>query len=288
MRRLLPFALLAALAAAPAAEATFPGSNGRIAAAGIVGSGGDSTEALVTLPPEGRGRGRGVRFLRECTRQGGEPVEGSECDSDYRSPAWAPNGRRLVFDAGRSLALLSASGRDFELLPATSANDGAPSFSANGRRIAFEGRSGRSTSVFVRRVSGGRAQRLVRGASAPDWSRRNRIAYVRRGAIFTVRPNGRRRERVIRGRDPSWSPSGRSIAFSRRDGIYVVRADGRRLRRVLRCRDCDTPVFSPDGKLLVIDLKGLRTIRVRDGRLVRRLIDDARGSDFSEPTWQAR
>jgi len=69
----------------------------------------------------------------------------------------------------------------------------------------------------------------------------------------------------------------------------VARADGRRVRRVVRCSDCRTPVFSPDGKLLVVDLKGLRTFRVKDGRLLRRLIDDRGTSiDFSEPAWQPR
>ncbi len=281
--------ILAAFVAAPAAHATLPGSNGLIAASGVIGQGADRTEALVTLPAEGKGRGRGQRFLRECTRVDSEPEEGSDCDSEYRSPAWAPNGRRLVFDAGRSLALLDADRSGFKLLSASSTNDGDPAFSPSGRQIVFHGRAARAQAVFVRGVGGGAARRLATGASAPDWSKRNRIAFVRGGSIFSVQANGRGLDRLTRGQDPSWSPSGRSIAFSRADGIYMARADGSGARRLVRCRGCETPVFSPDGKLLVIDFKGLRTVRVSNGRLVRKLIDDVRGSiDFSEPTWQPR
>ncbi|CAN5467283.1 hypothetical protein BH20ACT19_BH20ACT19_05100 [soil metagenome] len=289
MRRSFLLVILAALAAAPAAHATLPGGNGRIAAAGVIGGGDDITKALVTLPADRAGRGRQTKFLRECTRVDGQPEEGSDCDAEYRSPAWAPNGRRLIFDAGRSLALLNANRSGFKLLPASSGDDSDPAFSPSGRQIAFNARTGRTQAVRVRSVDGGSARRLAARASAPDWSRRNRIAFVRGGTIFSVKPNGRGLDRIARGQDPSWSPSGRSIAFSRANGIYVARADGSRARRVVRCRGCDTPVFSPDGKLLVIDFKGLRTVRASNGRLVRKLIDDVRGaSDFSEPAWQPR
>ena len=290
MKRLLLVAVLALLGAVPTAHATFAGANGRIAASSTISEGEDFlTESLVTLAPDGRGRGRDARFLRECVKVNGEPEAGSDCDAEYRAPAWAPGGKRLVFDAGDSLALLNADKSGFRVLPRSSADDGDPAFSPSGRQIVFHGRAARAQAVFVRGVDGGKARRLASGAATPDWSSRNRIAYVRTGVIYSVGPDGDRRRRVVRGREPSWSPSGRSLAFVRSDGIYAARADGKRVRRLVRCSDCRTPVFSPDGKLLVIDLKGLRTVRVSDGRLVRRVIDDSGMSiDFSEPSWQAR
>lgn len=291
MRYPLLLVALTLLVAAPAAQATFAGANGRIAASSRIEEGEDFvTQALVSIGVEGRGgRGRDVRFLRECTRASGEPQQGSNCDAEYNAPAWAPNGKRLVFDAGDSLALLNADKSGFRRLKRSSADDGHPAFSPSGRQIVFHGRAATAQAVFVRSVESGSARRLAAGASAPDWSERNRIAYVRAGAIFSSKPDGTARRRVTRGRDPSWAPSGRSIAFSRGDGIYVARADGGRARRVVRCSGCRTPVFSPDGKLLAIDLKGLRTVRVRDGRLVKRLIEDAGAAvDFSEPSWQSR
>lgn len=291
MRRpslLVACALLAA--AAPAAQATFPGTNGRIASSSTINEGEDFvTEALVTIAPEGRGRGRDAKFLRECARVMGEPEEGSNCDAEYRTPAWTPDGKRLVFDAGASLAIINSDKTGFKLLPGSSADDGDPAVSPSGRRIAFHGRAATAQAVFVRSLEGGRARRLASGASAPDWSSRDRIAYVRSGTIFSSKPDGSTRRRVTSGRDPSWAPDGRSLAFARTGGIYVSRADGSRLRRVVRCSECRTPVFSPDGKLLVIDQAGLRTVRVSDGRLVRRVIEDTSGSiDFSEPAWQSR
>ena len=290
MRRSFLLAGLVVLATAPTAHATLPGANGRIAASATVDDGdGFVTRALVTLAPEGQGRGRGARFLRECARMNGEPQQGSDCDAEYRDPAWAPNGRRLVFDAGASLAFLGADKSGFRLLPRSSANDGDPAFSPSGRQIAFHGRAGSGGAVFVRDTAGGAARRVAAGGSAPDWSAHGVIAYVREGTIFTVRPGGGGRRRLAGGRDPSWSPDGRSIAFARGGGIHVARADGGGVRRVVRCSGCRTPVFSPDGRLLVIDLKGLRTVRVSDGRLVRRVIDDSGGSiDFSEPSWQPK
>ncbi|MEJ7750125.1 MAG: hypothetical protein WKF32_01580 [Thermoleophilaceae bacterium] len=291
MRYPILLGALALLVAAPTVQATYPGGNGRIASAGLIGAGGDSvTEALVTLEPGEVGRGRGgVKFLRECAKANGKPEMGSDCDSEYRAPAWAPNGKRLVFDAGASLALVNADKSGFRRLARVSADDGDPAFSPSGRQVAFHGRSAKAQAVFVRGVAGGKARRLAAGASAPDWSVLNRIAYVRRGAIFSVSPKGGARRRLLRGRDPSWSPDGASIAFARANGIYVANSDGSGARRVVRCSSCRTPVFSPDGKLLVIDLKGLRTVRVSSGRLVRRLIEDVPGEiDFSEPAWQPR
>ncbi len=292
MRRPFLLAALALLATAPtAAQATFPGASGRIAASATIEEGdGFVTEALVALAPDNPGRGRDVKYLRECSQLNGEPEKGSNCDAEYRAPSWHPDGKRLVFDAGSSLALLNADKSGFRRLARSSADDGDPAFSPSGRQIVFHGRAATAQAVFVRSVEGaGKARRLAAGASSPDWSKRNRIAYVRAGAIHTVQPDGSARKRIARGREPSWSPSGTSIAFSRGDGIYVARADGRRARRVVRCSDCRTPVFSPDGKLLAIDLGGIRTVRVSDGRLVRRVIEDTSGSiDFSEPAWQPR
>ena len=282
MRRLtILLGALAALAAgAPAAQATFPGKNGRVAFA-VEERGELAFRALATVKPDSRGD----RFLRECPVPDQQPETG-DCSIDYRDPAWSPNGRRLVFDAGRSLALIDPDGTGFRKLEAFSADDGEPAFSPSGRRIAFSGRSATRRAVFVADVSGGEARRVVSDGAAPDWSRRDLIAFERRGAIYRVRPSGKAPRRLTAGRDPSWAPSGREIAFARRGGIYVARADGRRAQRLVRCSGCRAPAFSPDGKLLVYDSGGLQVARVRDGRRLLSLVEDAPGFDASGAAWQ--
>ena len=284
MKRLLFLACLTALAAAPTAAATFPGGNGRIAyvAAGTdVEQGGSesSYESLQTIDSDSKRD----RFVRGCQQTGGTPTAGN-CDISYGSPVWSPDGRRLAFDAGASLALITPSGASLEVLPALSKDDGQPAFSPSGRKMVHTVKRGSKTDI---RVTPGDV--VARGGSSPDWSKRGRIAFVRRGTLYSVRPTGKGLRKLTRGRDPSWSPSGRQIAFARGRGIYVARADGTKARRVVRCTGCKTPAFSPDGKQMVYDGGGLRVVRIRDGKRLSTLVEDVRGAfDGSEPSWQPR
>ncbi len=286
-------ALLCALCAAPAAHATFPGQTGRIAF-DVHGSNRDDQDRretyrqLLTVRPDSRGD----HAVRECLIQG-SGVRLGDCSIDYRAPAWAPNGRRLAFDAGRSLALVSSDDTGFRLLAPFTADDSEPAWSRSGRQLVFTGRQGSTTGLYVADPATRRVKRIVRRGSGPDWSRRNRIAFERGGSVYTVTPAGRGLRRVARGKDPGWAPSGASLVLARRNGIYSVRADGKRLRRILRCSRCATPVLSPNGRLVAYEeSRGLRVARVRDGRVQATLVFDfSSGTDAvnaSNPDWQAR
>ena len=294
-RRLLPALAAAAIAAAaaPAAHATFRGDNGRVAYAGSgTGETDDgrslSYRGIGTVSSEG-GRDRGANFLRQCSLANGVPEQG-DCEIQYRSPAWAPSGRALAFDAGDSLAQVGRGGSGFEALRAVTDDDGEPAFAPSGTRLAFSGRRGGTRDLYVYDLGNGRARRIVRRASAPDWAARGRrIAFVRSGNLFTARADGRGVRRLTRagGRAPSFSPSGRSIAFARRGGIYVMPARGGRARRVVRCLRCAEPAFSPDGRRIVYEQGGLRVVRVSDGRRLATLIFSAgEAFDAAQPAWQ--
>ena len=276
---------LAALASATPAQATFPGANGRIAAAAE----GDVFRAIITLPAMGSGRGRNVRFLRDCQlTESGEPDSG-DCSIRYRSPSWAPGGRRLAFDSGAAIALVNSDRSGYRALSTVTSDDGEPAYAPGGSALAFTGRVGSRRDLFVRGTAGGAARSIARRVASPDWSRANRIAFVRSGTIYSVTPRGGQLRRIARGGAPSWSPSGRSIAFTRSGGIYVARANGTGLRRVLRCLGCRTPAFSPDGRMLVYKQNGLVVVRTADGKRRRTIIEDVRGGfDASEPSWQPR
>lgn len=295
-RRAATLAIAAALSLAPAAHATFRGGNGRIAF-DVHGTSlddqnrGTSYRELHTVKPDSRGD----HTVRECQVLGDRSRTG-DCSIDYHSPAWAPTGRRLAFDAGRSVALVNSDGSGFRLLAPFTSDDGEPAWSPSGTKLVIAGRSGSGTGLYVADPATGKARRIASAAGGPDWSSRNRIAFERRGNLFSIKPDGRGLRRLTRrgGKDPSWSPSGRSIVFARSRGIYTMRADGGGLRRLLRCRGCATPVYSPDGKLVVLERSGLIVIRVRDGRLMSTLVQDVDGRlsgesfDGSHPDWQPR
>jgi Tol biopolymer transport system component len=122
------------------------------------------------------------------------------CDS----PAWSPRATLIAFHcamANEKVSVMRPDGTHIRtLLRRSSTIDGNPSWSPDGRVIAFS--------------------RSLRG---PSW----------RGlGIWTIRPDGRGPRRITaHGGDPAFSPDGRWIAYVRlRNGnqeLYKVRATGR-------------------------------------------------------------
>lgn len=291
------FLLLVAIAlgtAAPVAHATFKGGNGRVAYdLQSTGIGDDGTKtayrALATVQPDGRAD----RFLRECQLSGSTTIDG-DCSIQYRSPSWRPDARQLVFDAGRSLALIGATGSGYSPLPAVTGDDSEPAFAPSGRQVAFAGRTGGRSDLYVYDLPTRKAKRIVVNAADPDWSARNRIAFERRGNLYSVTPSGKGLKRITRsgGRDPGFSASGKTIVFARRGGIYTATSEGKGLRRIVRCSRCTGPVFSPNGKLIAYDRPGLTVAQAKNGRTVSTLVQDVSGGgesfNGSAPSWAAR
>lgn len=261
-------ALVALVASAAPAQATFPGRNGGIAFAQQTGSGDldpeivEHARLIVALPPLGSKR---QRTLLDCTTTGG--VRDGDCiGTGYSSPSYSPDGERIVFDAGERVALIDAGGGDVVLLPATTANDGNPCFSPDGERIAFTGVNDHgSTDIYTRRLDGGPARQIIRDAGEPAWSSRDQLAYVRSGNVYTAPPSGGQSARrwVTSGRSPDWSPNGRRLAVVRPlpalafddpiGRMYLVDPNGRHLSRVGRLRDVSHPAWSPDGRWVAYD-----------------------------------
>ena len=140
------------------------------------------------------------------------------------------------------------------------AGDYTPSFSPDGRHIAFMSKRDGNREIYVMDSDGSNPTRLT-DDPADDFS-------------------------------PSWSPDGRHIAFmSERDGnqeIYVMDFDGSNPRRLTDDpADDRAPSWSPDGRYIVFDSErdGNQEIYVMDsdGSNPRRLTDDL-ADDFS-PSW---
>jgi TolB protein len=200
-------------------------------------------------------------------------------------PAWSPDGRKIAFQ--RTIPPGEGSGppwqSDVYVINVDGTGErnltgdgvsGGPTWSPDGRRIAFASSGG----IDVMSADGTGRQRLVRNRGGlPSWSPDGRkilfLRYssrgreVRKGNIQTFIPyvhvmnaNGSAVQRLTRIAQPSeslpyysWSPDGRKIAFvTKRDGnfeVYVMDADGSGQRNLTRNPAPDrSPIWSPAQK----------------------------------------
>lgn len=238
---------------APAARATVPGANGRIAFP-RTGAG------IVSMAPDGS---RPVPLLTG-------PRAAWSAD-----PAWSPDGSLMAYTGTERTEwvwLMNADGS----APRALAEGLQPAWSPDGRRLAFARvfvhRRAR-TDVWVMNADGtgavnvtgpgkpaGSAARDQRPAWSPDGSR---IAFSSdRGGnrdVYAVAPDGggltRLTDDPAPDSTPAWSPDGRSIAFARgavpTRTLWVMAADGSGERRMWPgATDESSPVFAPDGRRL--------------------------------------
>lgn len=167
-----------------------------------------------------------------------------------------------------SIWLMRADGSERTRLTDVEANDMAPTWSPDGRRIAFVTDRDGNREIYVMSANGSSQQNLTRHDAedwTPDWSpdgRRIAFASFRDGnwEIYVMDTNGSNLRRLTENDaadySPAWSPDGSRIAFvSNRDGnleIYVMNADGSNQTRFTRDDATDqSPTWSPDGTSLV-------------------------------------
>jgi TolB protein len=191
----------------------------------------------------------------------------------------------------------------------------APSWSPDGKRLAFVSGGRTSSRIWLIDADGTHLQRVTTGSALdqqPAWSPDGRrIAFVRalsdRAQGIVVLDVESRREVLLTDapgayRHPTWSPTGRMLAFSYarypatgRYGIYVVRSDGSRLHRISpdSRNDYWDPAWSPDGRRIAYSLvlptgKGYRAdlmVMNPEGAERRTLVRAATGWVYFSPSW---
>ena len=180
--------------------------------------------------------------------------------------------------------------------------DSVPTWSPDGRRIAFGSDRDGNREIYVMNADGSGVTRLTDNDaidSGPAWSpdgRRIAFSSTRDGSfeVYVMNADGsgvtRLTDNDARDWSPAWSPDGRHIAFeSTRDGnseIYVMNADGSGVTRLTYNGAADgTPAWSPDGRRIAFASggRGNSEIYVMDASGVIRLTDND-ASDVT-PAW---
>lgn len=240
--RVLLVAGLLVATAAPLAEATFPGRNGRIAFTSFEFSAEDNSYEswIISIRPDGRA----PRVL----------AKGRPQDAAYR-----PDGHMIAFVRPRAgiFVMRSDGSAERRLL---SGPYGEPDWSPDGRRLVVtRTRKPRRLVVWDR----GELRPLTTGSTAAWSPRGTLIAFtrpdLRYGAtsVYVMSSEGCCVRRLGPGDEPEWSPDGRHIIFSRRGHLdalnqfrpylRTIRPDGTGLRAVAPIH-ASNPVYAPNGK----------------------------------------
>jgi TolB protein len=217
----------------------------------------------------------------------------SSSDHAALSPAWAPDGRRFGYmefweGHGRLFVQDVASGRRTPVPTTGQALDFTPSFSPDGKTLAFSRATEEGTDVYTVNVKDGCClQRLTVGrfydnlspTYSPDGQR---IAFVstRSGLpqIYTMAADGTDPQLFApfdygatgSSNAPEWSPDGQTVAFHRDVGgtlqVFVLDVRTRAVRQLTSVGRNEDPTWAPDSRHMafVSDRSGYRQLWMID------------------------
>jgi Tol biopolymer transport system component len=262
--------LALSLLVAPAADAAFPGSNGKIA----FGHSGRKSNDIWVVDPGSGSKQRLTRTERANEAMpdwnaAGTHIAYSKCGRDQFSncdiwvmnadgsektkltsttqpdpfspfvqetwPTWSPDGTMIAYtsnaeDVFQDIWVMNADGSDQTRLTVNEAFDAFPEWSPNGTKIAFTSDRDEVDDIWVMGADGSDPVRLTTGQGVDE--------------------------------RPDWSPDGARIAFSRGRNIWAMNADGTDLTKLTDTRRPKfAPAFSPNGNRIAFNLLA------RDGRV---------------------
>jgi len=205
------------------------------------------------------------------------------------SPAWSPDGTRLLYADDGKLYMTDASGSKPQLVDtgcvAPCAGDADVAFSSDGAHLVF-GRTSLdaagyidSSAIATMDLASGQVSELSStaptGGGQPEWSPDGtQIVFSRswgkgKSAVFVVDADGQNLHRISpqkpQAGSPGWSPDGSRIVFTSYDppvarqkewfgdyhqDIYTIRPDGTDLRQLTTDGISNQATWTPDGRIL--------------------------------------
>jgi TolB protein len=241
---ILSFAVLA-----PAAQATFPGKNGRIVFSGVVSPPGPVRNQLWAIAPDGTG-------LTNLS---------NSASNDYE-PAVSADGRKIAFTRNDDLWVMNFDGSGqtrltFGRQTPIFCCSNEVSWSPDGNKIAFASGelSPGNYDIYVIHADGTGLTRLTTDPAfddAPAWSPDGgEIAFTRgEQDVYVMNSDGTGQTNLTTdtgsaASSPNWSPDGSKLVFTLNDQLYTMYSDGTGKTPLFSTPTTEftTPVWSPDA-----------------------------------------
>lgn len=205
-------------------------------------------------------------YIHVVNADGGDLISSTELPV-WAHIAWSPDSQKITFGSGCggwSICVMNADGTNLINLTMGGEGDGWPSWSPDGKRIAFSSNRNGTSDIYVINTDGTNLVNLTNNNNASDffpiWSPNGeKIAFVFNwndgSTIHVMNADGTNVIHLTNtypagGRDMVWSPDSTKIVFIADNNytseIYVIDADGSNLVRLTNNDVNDySPVWSP-------------------------------------------
>lgn len=278
MRKLRLVALLVpfALALGSAASAGPAKTNGLVSFGACCGN----QVGIYVIKPNGTGQKR---------------IFAPKFDDASLDTAWSPSGSSIAYVADEGLWTMSPSGTDRKQLTKGKGETSAPTWSADGKQIAFSDLNktgGRNHDLYVINGDGSGLRRLVGGTGndfAPAWSPSGKAIWFERGSnLWSVRPDGKDLKKIRAGGAPVWAPDGKSVAFDVKGAIWTMKASGVGAKLLVDIPSSEGGfAWSPDGQWIAYAIGDRGDVMlIHPGGTGKKRLTHQGALFHSEPAWQ--